>query len=719
MAQIVPLDRYRNIGIMAHIDAGKTTTTERILYYTGKTYKIGEVHEGAAVMDHMVQEQERGITITSAATTTYWNDHRINIIDTPGHVDFTVEVERSLRVLDGAVAVFDGVAGVEPQTETVWRQADRYGVPRLCFVNKLDRMGADFYKSVDSIKERLDAQVAVLQLPIGTESEFRGVVDLLKMKALVWSGEELGATFDITDIPDDLQEQAEEYRHELIDVVSRYDDTILEKFMGDEEITEADLKRGIRNGTIHHGLVPVLTGSAFKNKGVQPLLDAVVDYLPSPQELPPVKGISVKGNEILEREPSPEAPFAALAFKIVADPHGKLTYFRVYSGTLPKGGTVLNARSGQKERVGRLLLMHANNREDLDVVAAGDIVAGIGLKNTRTGDTLCAEKAPIILEALEFPEPVIHVAVEPRTKNDQDKMGKALYSLSEEDPTFQVRTDEETGQTVISGMGELHLEVIVDRMLREFSVDATVGKPQVAYRETITQAGREVPVHPQEADRRLRSVRRHHHRPRAHRARRRLHLRGQDHRRAHPQGVHPGGRPGHPVRPVVGRPRRLSAGRPQGHADRRLVSRRRLVGDGVQDRRHHGVPRSGPPGQAGPARAHHGRRGGHPRGVHGRRDGRPVVPPGPGRRHGATRHRPGGTGPSAPVGDVRLLYRPPLADPGPRHLHDAVRVVPANAELDSRRDRRPRARRVAHRHPEKGSRAAQWPRQSSSGTSRI
>jgi len=487
MSQTVPLERYRNIGIMAHIDAGKTTTTERILYYTGKTYKIGEVHEGAAVMDHMVQEQERGITITSAATTTFWNDHRINIIDTPGHVDFTVEVERSLRVLDGAVAVFDGVAGVEPQTETVWRQADKYGVPRMCFINKLDRMGADFYKAVDSIRDRLGANVAILQLPIGYESEFKGVVDLLKMKALVWSGEELGATFDVVDIPADLQDQAEKYRQDLLDVVSQYDDNILEKFMGDEEITEADLKAGIRKATIHDGLVPVLTGSAFKNKGVQPLLDAVVDFMPSPLELPPVKGMSLKGNEELERSPSVDEPFSALAFKIVADPHGKLTYFRVYSGKLEKGGTILNARTQQKERVGRILLMHANNREDLDFVEAGDIVAGIGLKNTRTGDTLCAEKDGIVLEALEFPEPVIHVAVEPKTKNDQDKMGKALYSLSEEDPTFVVRTDEETGQTVISGMGELHLEVLVDRMLREFKVDATVGKPQVAYRETLTK----------------------------------------------------------------------------------------------------------------------------------------------------------------------------------------------------------------------------------------
>ena len=487
MANPIPLERYRNIGIMAHIDAGKTTTTERILYYTGKTYKIGEVHEGAAVMDHMIQEQERGITITSAATTTFWQDHRINIIDTPGHVDFTVEVERSLRVLDGAVAVFDGVAGVEPQTETVWRQADKYGVPRMCFVNKLDRMGADFYKAIDSIKDRLGANIAVLQIPIGYESDFSGVVDLLKMKALVWNGEELGAKFEITDIPADLQDKAEEFRQQLLDVVSSFDDTILEKFMGDEEITEADLKKAIRAATLANQIVPVVTGSAFKNKGVQPLLDAVVDYLPSPLDLPPTKGEALKGGAEVTRDADPKAPFSALAFKIVADPHGKLTYFRVYSGTLNKGDSVLNSRTGQKERVGRILLMHANNREDLDFVSAGDIAVGIGLKNTRTGDTISDEKNPIILENLTFPEPVIQVAVEPKTKADQDKMGKALYSLAEEDPTFQVKTDEETGQTLISGMGELHLEVLVDRMLREFSVDATVGKPQVAYRETITR----------------------------------------------------------------------------------------------------------------------------------------------------------------------------------------------------------------------------------------
>jgi elongation factor G len=497
MAQY-PLDRTRNIGIMAHIDAGKTTTTERILYYTGKSYKIGEVHEGAATMDWMEQEQERGITITSAATTCHWSDtvddveHRIQIIDTPGHVDFTVEVERSLRVLDGAVAVFDGVAGVEPQTETVWRQADKYHVPRMCFVNKMDRMGADFYKALDSIKDRLGANVAVLQLPIGYESDYAGVVDLVTMKAWIWSSEDLGATWDVVDIPADLADKAEEYRHELLDVIASTDDDLMEKYLEEEEISPAELRRSIRNATIHHGVVPVLNGTAFKNKGVQPLLDAVCWYLPSPLDLPPVQGVDRKG-EPAERAPEVKEPFSALAFKIMTAPHvGKLTYFRVYSGQLDKGGQIYNTRSQSKERVGRLLEMHANDQIEKDACYAGDIVAGIGFKNTRTGDTLCDTDNIIVLESLEFPEPVIQVAVEPKTKADQDKMSKALFALSEEDPTFRVQTDEETAQTLISGMGELHLEVIVDRMMREFKVEANVGKPQVAYRETISQA---VPNH--------------------------------------------------------------------------------------------------------------------------------------------------------------------------------------------------------------------------------
>jgi len=482
----VPLNRVRNIGIMAHIDAGKTTTTERILYYTGRTYKIGEVHEGAAVMDWMVQEQERGITITSAATTCKWRDTWINIIDTPGHVDFTVEVERSLRVLDGAVAVFDAVAGVEPQTETVWRQANKYNVPRMCFINKMDRVGADFYRCLDMIKDRLDANVAVVQLPIGSESDFRGVVDLLQMKALVWD-DGMGESFDVVDIPAELADDAETWRHELVDVVSQYDENVLEKFVGEEEITADDLQAAVRAATISGDVVPVLCGTAFKNKGVQPLLDAVVDYLPSPVDIPPVEGLDVKLEEPLTRRADDSEPFAALAFKIMSDPYvGKLTYFRVYSGKLGAGSPVLNATKDKKERIGRLLQMHANHREDKEAVFAGDIVAAVGLKNTTTGDTLCDPAHPIVLERMEFPEPVISVAIEPKTKIDQDKLGKALSSLSEEDPTFQVRTDDETGQTIISGMGELHLDVLVDRMVREFSVAANVGKPQVAYRETIT-----------------------------------------------------------------------------------------------------------------------------------------------------------------------------------------------------------------------------------------
>ena len=489
MADRHPLERTRNIGIMAHIDAGKTTTTERILYYTGVNYKIGEVHEGTATMDWMEQEQERGITITSAATSCFWNDHRINIIDTPGHVDFTVEVERSLRVLDGAIAVFDGVAGVEPQTETVWRQADRHNVPRMCFINKMDRTGADFFFVLGTIKERLGCKAAVIQLPIGAEADFAGVIDLVTMKALVWESEDLGASWNEVEIPDDLKSQADEYRAELVDLLAEFDENILEKFVGEEEITIDDLKAAIRQGTLSGDCVPILTGTAFKNKGVQPLLDSVVEYLPSPLDLPPVEGIEPRSEEVTKRSVSDDEPFAALAFKIMTDPHvGKLTYFRVYSGTLEKGATVLNTRSSSKERIGRILEMHANDREDLDIVRTGDIVAGVGIKDTKTGDTLCSPDHPLMLEQLDFPDPVIHVAVEPRSKADQDKMGKALGALSDEDPTFTVRSDEETGQTIIGGMGELHLEVLVDRMLREFRVDANVGKPQVAYRETITKA---------------------------------------------------------------------------------------------------------------------------------------------------------------------------------------------------------------------------------------
>ncbi len=495
MAREFPLEKTRNIGIMAHIDAGKTTTTERVLYYTGRTYKIGEVHEGAAVMDHMVQEQERGITITSAATTAQWRDCQVNIIDTPGHVDFTVEVERSLRVLDGAVAVFDAVAGVEPQSETVWRQANKYDVPRICFVNKMDRVGADFERCVQMIRERLDATPVVVQLPIGAEGTFRGVVDLVEMKALVWplDDDTEGAKFEIVDIPDDLLEHAKEAHGRLLEVVAHVDDELLELYLEDHEIDPDHIRSALRKGTLAFEFVPVLCGSAFKNKGVQPMLDAVVDYLPSPLDIPPTEGTDLKGNPV-ERKADENEPFSALAFKIVADPYGKLTYFRIYSGKLEKGAEIFNSTKDRKERIGRILRMHANQREDIDTAYAGDIVAGLGFKQTTTGDTLSDRANPIILERMEFPEPVISVAIEPKTKNDQDKLGKALGSLSDEDPTFRVHTDDETGQTIIRGMGELHLEVLVDRMMREFNVEAHVGKPQVAYRETITQPVEKVEV---------------------------------------------------------------------------------------------------------------------------------------------------------------------------------------------------------------------------------
>lgn len=488
MSKKVPLNKYRNIGIMAHIDAGKTTTTERILYYTGRSYKIGEVHEGTATMDWMEQEQERGITITSAATTCFWNDHRINIIDTPGHVDFTIEVERSLRVLDGAVAVYDSVAGVEPQTETVWRQADKYRVPRMCFVNKMDRIGANFYRCVDMMKDRLGARTIVLQLPIGSESEFVGVVDLVKMKAIVWKDESLGAEFEYKDIPADLKDKAEEYRLAMIEMAVEQDDKAMEDYLEGKEPSEEMLKKCIRKGTISLQFVPVLCGSSFKNKGVQPMLDAVVDYLPAPTDIESIKGINPKTEAEDVRHSDENEPFAGLAFKVMTDPFvGSLTFVRIYSGKLKAGSYVLNSVKDEKERVGRMLLMHANTREDIEEATAGDIVALAGLKYTTTGDTLCDPANQIILERMEFPEPVIEVAVEPKSKADQEKMSLALQRLAAEDPSFRVSVDQESGQTVIKGMGELHLEIIVDRMKREFKVDANIGAPQVAYRETITQ----------------------------------------------------------------------------------------------------------------------------------------------------------------------------------------------------------------------------------------
>jgi elongation factor G len=484
----IGLDHVRNIGIMAHIDAGKTTTTERILYYTGRTHKMGEVHEGAATMDWMAQEQERGITITSAATTALWRDFRINIIDTPGHVDFTVEVERSLRVLDGAIAVFDSVAGVEPQSETVWRQADRYGVPRIAFINKMDRTGADFFAAVQSMVDRLGAKPVPIQLPIGQEEHFRGVIDLVEMRAITW-GDDLGIKMDVEEIPAELAEQAQEYHHQLIDAVADHDEELTETYLLDESaVTPEMLRRALRAATLDISVTPVLAGSAFKNKGVQPLLDAVIDYLPSPLDVPPVQGVDPRSDEVLERRAAPEEPFSALAFKVMSDPYvGKLTYFRVYSGQLKAGDRVLNTTTGRTERIGRILQMHANHREEREEIGAGEIAAGVGLKQTTTGDTLTVETAPIRLESMSFPDPVISVAIEPKTKGDQDKLTQGLQRLSEEDPTFRVQSDEETGQTLISGMGELHLEIIVDRLLREFKVDANVGRPQVAYRETISQ----------------------------------------------------------------------------------------------------------------------------------------------------------------------------------------------------------------------------------------
>mgnify|MGYP001595087784 CR=1 FL=1 len=485
MARKIPLEKTRNIGIMAHIDAGKTTTTERILFYTGRVHKIGEVHDGAATMDWMVQEQERGITITSAATTCQWLNHRINIIDTPGHVDFTVEVERSLRVLDGSVAVFCAKGGVEPQSETVWRQADKYGVPRMAYVNKMDTIGADFYRVEDMMRTRLGANPVPIQLPIGAEDTFKGVVDLVEMKAIVYT-DDLGKVSEATEIPEDMQDVVEEYRQKLLDAVAESDDALMEKYLEGEELTLEEIQQGIRKATIACKMTPMLCGSSYKNKGVQPLLDAVVAYMPAPTDIPAIRGVNPDTGEEDERAADDSLPFSALAFKIMADPYvGKLAFFRVYSGNLGSGSYVFNSTKGKKERIGRILQMHANHREEIDTVYTGDIAAAVGLKDTTTGDTLCDEKKPIILESMVFPDPVIHIAVEPKTKADQDKMGAALARLAEEDPTFRMRTDHETGQTIISGMGELHLEIIVDRMLREFKVECNVGKPQVAYRETI------------------------------------------------------------------------------------------------------------------------------------------------------------------------------------------------------------------------------------------
>ena len=712
----VALDRVRNIGIMAHIDAGKTTTTERILYYTGRTHKMGEVHEGAATMDWMAQEQERGITITSAATTAFWRDHRINIIDTPGHVDFTVEVERSLRVLDGAIAVFDAVAGVQPQSETVWRQADKYKVPRIAFINKMDRTGANFFASVQSMRDRLGANPVPVQIPIGAEDNYRGVVDLVEMQAVIYK-DDLGQEFDVTEIPAELAEQAHEYHHQLIDVISHFDDEVLEAYIEDEgSVTPDMIRRAVRAATIADEITPVLLGSAFKNKGVQPLLDAVIDYLPSPLDVPPMIGIDPKTEQEIERLPSTDQPFSALAFKVMSDPYvGKLTYFRVYSGKIKAGDRVLNTTTGKTERIGRILQMHANHREEREEIMAGEIAAGVGLKNTTTGDTLAAENAPIVLESMTFPEPVIQVAVEPKSKADQDKLGAGLARLAEEDPTFRVSSDEETGQTLIGGMGELHLEIIVDRLKREFNVDANVGRPQVAYRETagkpvenirekfVRQTGGSgqyadvvISLTPREP--------------------------GAGYEFSDkitggkiPKEYIPAVERGHHGGDGLRRPRGLPGRRHRHRAHRRVVPRGRLERARLQDRRLDGVQGSAEALQAEAARARDGGRGDDARGLPRRRDGQPQQPPRTHRVDEPAGQRPDHQGERPAVGDVRVCDRPALDDAGSRRFHHAVRSVRGSAFVDRQRDHR----RWFQLGPKRRSGSHLWPSRSSSARSRT
>ena len=712
MARQVPLARTRNIGIIAHIDAGKTTVTERILFYTKKIYKIGEVHEGAATMDWMPQEQERGITITAAATTAFWGDHRINIIDTPGHVDFTVEVERSLRVLDGAVVVFDGVAGVEPQSETVWRQADRYGVPRFCFINKLDRTGADFWRCVDSIKDRLGANAVPIQIPIGREDQFQGVIDLVEMKAIYYR-DDLGNKIDVVDIPAEYIAEAEKHRHVMVEAVAEMDDELTHKYLEGEELTVAEIKRGLRLGTLTTKIIPVLTGSALRNKGVQKMLDAVVDYLPSPLDVPPMIGIDpATGGDIL-RTPDDSEPFSALAFKIAADPFvGKLAFFRVYSGTLKAGSYVLNPTKGKRERIGRVLQMHANHREEIDEVYAGDIAAAVGLKDTFTGDTLTDPEHPVILESMTFPEPVIEVKIEPKTKADQDKLALALQRLSEEDPTFRVHTDQELSETLIAGMGELHLDVLVDRMIREFKVAANIGKPQVSYRETIRRAAEGngrfirqtggkgqyghavIRLEPQEKGAGYEFVDK---------------IVGGTIPREYIKSVDAG------IREALatGHLRRLPGGRRQGDPPRRVVPRGRLIRDGLQDRRLDGRQGRLRQGRSGHPRADHAGRGHDARGVHGRRDRRHQQPPRPDRGNGVARIDPGRPRLRPALADVRLRHRPAEHDPGPRHVLDGIQPLRRGPGQPGLRTR-PEVQGLA------GSREQpRWPRRSSSAPSRT
>ena len=661
MAQevLTDLNKVRNIGIMAHIDAGKTTTTERILFYTGVNYKIGETHDGASTTDWMEQEKERGITITSAAVTCFWNNNQINIIDTPGHVDFTVEVERSLRVLDGAVAVFDGKEGVEPQSEQVWRQAAKYDVPRICFVNKMDKMGADFYFTVQTIIDRLGAKPLVLQLPIGAEDDFDGVVDLVEMRAITWRGVvPTGALPTIEEIPADLVEKAAEYREKLLETVAESDEALMEKYFGGEELTVEEIKGAIRKMTVASELYPVICGSAFKNKGVQPMLDAVIDYLPNPLDIGEVVGHKLGDEEVeITRKPSKEEPFSALAFKIAAHPFfGKLTFVRVYSGRIDPGAQVLNATKGKKERIGKLFQMHANKENPVDEAVAGHIYAMIGLKDTTTGDTLCDQASPIVLESMSFPAPVIQVSIEPKTKSDQEKLGVAIQKLAEEDPTFSVELDEETGQTVIGGMGELHLDILVDRMRREFKVEANVGKPQVAYRETITK---KVEKHDYTHKKQtggsgqfakvIIALE-----PFVGRRRCYLRVREQGLRRTYPARVHPLRGCRCAGRDAVRCSRRLPAREPEAVAARWCLPRRRLLGNGVQGCRFAGTEGSRPQGRPRHSRAAHGCRGHNARGVHGRRDRRPQLPPWPDPGHGGTQWCPCREGAGSALGDVRL-----------------------------------------------------------------
>ena len=686
MARTTPIERYRNIGISAHIDAGKTTATERILFYTGVSHKIGEVHDGAAVMDYMEQEQERGITITAAATTCFWKgmdksfpEHRINIIDTPGHVDFTIEVERSLRVLDSAMAVYCAVSGVQPQSETVWRQMNKYGVPRVAFVNKMDRAGANFLRCVDQIRTRLRGNPVPIQLPIGAEDAFVGVVDLVKMKSIWWDDETQGMKFEYRDIPADMLKECQEWRGKMIEAAAEGAEELLNKYLESGDLSDEEIKRGLRDRALKNEICLVTCGSAFKNKGVQAVLDAVVEYMPSPVDVPPVKGQSERG-EPLTRQADDDEPFSALAFKILNDPFvGNLTFFRVYSGTLNSGDQVFVPNKNRNERIGRLLQMHASERSEIKEVRAGDIAAAVGLKDVTTGDTLSDPHKVIILEKMEFPEPVISVAVEPKTKVDQEKMGLALQRLAKEDPSFRVHTDQESGQTIISGMGELHLEIIVDRMKREFKVEANVGKPQVAYRETLRgtvesegkfvrqSGGRGQYGHvwlkieplPQ---------------------RQGLRIRERHRRRRGAARVHPGRRQGHPRSGADRRDRRLSDRRREGYGVRRLVSRRRFERDGFQDRGLHRVQGGLPQGQAGAARAHHEGRGGDARGLLRRHRRRFESPPRTDHRHGRLALGQGGHRRSAARRDVPILDRHALHEPGPRELHHGVRQVHGSAE---------------------------------------